>query len=153
MSFTNQPADPDPDARLTAEGDEDDTAGTPASSRPLPLRARNIGILCDDPQRPEAVLLHRAATELGARVALVRSDLDAASGRAALQDTARVLGRLYDAVLCVDLPPPIVQRLRDAAEIPVIADDTGAWRALAGTPSQAGDGVRALLAQLAGLCA
>ena len=79
---------------------------------PQPLRSRNVGILCDDPQRPEAVLLQQAATDLGARVALVRSPLDEASGPLALAHTARVLGRLYDAVLCVELPPAIVEHLR-----------------------------------------
>jgi len=118
----------------------------------LPLRNRNIGVLCSDLQRADAVLLQQAATGLGARVALVRSELDETSGQGELQHTARVLGRLYDAVLCVDMPPSIVQQLRDAAGIPVISDEAGQWRALPATESTGVEQARVLLlAQLAGL--
>lgn len=127
-------------------------AGAPTRVHPQPLHSRNVGILCDDPQRPEAVLLQQAATALGARVALVRSPLDEASGQPALAHTARVLGRLYDAVLCVDLSPAVVSYLRDAVDIPVISDETGEWGALCGPNPPPGEDPRVLLrALLAGL--
>lgn len=134
-------------------------AAVTALSRPaapglqlLPLRDRNIGVLCPDLQRADAVLLQQAATGLGARVALVRSQLDEASGQGELRHTARVLGRFYDAVLCVDMPLSTVQQLREAAGIPVISDEAGHWRALPATESIGVEQARALLlAQLAGL--
>jgi hypothetical protein len=129
-----------------------DGAAVPRASERLPLRSRNIGVLCDDPQRPEAHLLQQMAAGLGARVALVRSDLDATSGAAELSDTARVLARLYDAVLCVNLAPPIVAALREAADVPVIAYDVGEWLAQPPTASDAAARARALLlAHLAAL--
>ena len=86
-------------------------------------------------------------------MALVKSDLDGASGHAALEQTARVLGRLYDAVLCVDLPTSIVRHLRDAAGILAIAIGSD-WPAPQAMPPEAAKDVRALLlAQLASLCA
>ena len=144
---------PDPDSRDPGAMPACVAVLGPASAglHSLPLRGRNVGILCNDPQRPEALLLQRAALELGARVALVKSDLDGASGHAALEQTARVLGRLYDAVLCVDLPTSIVRHLRDAAGILAIGSD---WPAPQAMPPEAAKDVRALLlAQLASLCA
>ena len=89
-----------------------------------PLGSRNVGILCADPQRPEALLVQQAANELGARTALVRPNLDDGGDPSSVEDTARVLGLLYDAVICVDLPPHSVERLRQFSRIPVLADLT-----------------------------
>jgi ornithine carbamoyltransferase len=121
-----------------------DTAAALLCER-LPLNSRNIGVLCDDLQRAEAHLLQQTATGLGARVALVRCNLDSASGPAELSDTARVLGRLYDAVLCLNLAPSIVSSLREAAGVPVIAYDVGEWLAQPPTRSDAAARARALL--------
>jgi len=118
----------------------------------LSLRSRNVGVLCDDPWRAEALLLQQAAASLGARAALVRPDLDAASGPAELAHTARVLGRLYDAILCVDLAPSIVAALSETAGVPVIANDVAQWFARRSTTSDALDDARLfLLGQLAAL--
>jgi ornithine carbamoyltransferase len=87
------------------------------------LSGKNIGLLCEDPAQPEALLVCRAVIELGARVSLVRprlEDVDAAKAA----DTARILGRLYDAVACVALPPDLVQQLRERAGIPVLDDSS-----------------------------
>ena len=138
------------ESRWPAEAREARVTGVTAGSQAL--RGRNIGILCNDPRRAEALLMQEAATGVGARVALVRSDLDAASGPAQLEHTARVLGRLYDAVVCIDLPITLVRLLRDAAGIPVIADDLGDWSTLWASAADAVEGVRGmLLARLAGL--
>ena len=113
-----------------------------------PLRGRNVGILCEDPLRPEVFLLQRAASELGARVALVPSNLDEGNGVPAPEQTARVLGRLYDALICVDVPAQIVDHLREATGIPVISDVTGGWIAMCAARPDAGDDARYLLQAL-----
>jgi hypothetical protein len=86
-----------------------------------PLGKRNVGILCSDPQQPEALLLQRVVSELGARTALVCPKLDA-DAPLSVEPTAHVLGLLYDGVICVDLPAHSVDRLRESARIPVLAD-------------------------------
>lgn len=86
------------------------------------LAGKNLGLLCDDPALEEALLACRAATELGARVSLVRPRLDGERERGALPETAHVLGRLYDVIACVALPAELVAALRDAAGVPVVGD-------------------------------
>ncbi len=118
-----------------------------------PLRGRNIGILCNDPERPEAFLLQRAASDLGARVALVLWNADDASGSPASQQTAHVLGRLYDVLICVEVPQEIARHLRDASGIPVISDVAVEWAALCAARPDATDDARYLLqALLIDLC-
>jgi ornithine carbamoyltransferase len=78
-------------------------------------------LLSEDPAQPDALSVCRAAIELGAHVSLVRPQLDGAdSGKAA--DTARMLGRLYDALACVALAPQLVEQLRERAGVPVLDD-------------------------------
>ena len=118
------------------------------------LRGRNIGILCEESQRPEVYLLQRAAADLGARVSLVRSGLDEEDALLAVEKTGRVLGRLYDALICVDIPAPVVESLRLAAGIPAIADLAGEWiRLRAMRPDAEDDGRFLLQALLIDLCA
>lgn len=84
-----------------------------------PLRGKNIGLLCDDPDSRDAELFVQAAAELGARVARL---LPSASGLLAREDvphTARMLGRLYDAMECQGLPADLVRQVRDGAGVPV----------------------------------
>jgi hypothetical protein len=151
MSSTSLPAVSEPGARKSSEST---APGAEVRRDPevRPLRNRNLGLLCRDPEAAQPTLLRQAATGLGARVALVRCDLDEGSGRAALEHTARVLGRLYDAVVCIDLPPPIVEQLVLAAGVPVISDEAPAWRELHADEATALEGARRLLvAQLASL--
>jgi ornithine carbamoyltransferase len=101
------------------------TARQPGPAPVIPafarLSGRNVGLLCEDPARPDALSVCRAAIELGAHVSLVRPQLDGAdAGKAA--DTARMLGRLYDALACVALAPQLVEQLRERAEVPVLDD-------------------------------
>ena len=118
------------------------------------LRGRNVGILCEDPQRPEVFLLQRAASELGARVALVRAGPGDAGPLLAREQAGRVLGRLYDVLICVDIPPQVVQELRNVASVPAISDLAGEWIALLARRQDAGDAGRYLLqALLISLCA
>lgn len=86
------------------------------------LMGRKVGLLCDDPAQPEALLVCRAASELGAHVSLVRPQLeDVDEAKAA--ETARVLGRLYDALACVGLPSRLVLQLRERAGVLVLDHD------------------------------
>ncbi len=125
-----------------------------AGTIPQPLRGRNVGILCEDPRRPEVFLLRRAASDLGARVALVPPGLDDESLSLAGGQTGRVLGRLYDVLICVDMPSQVVEKLRDAAGVPAISNLAGEWIALRAMRPDAGDDGRYLLqALLISICA
>jgi ornithine carbamoyltransferase len=57
--------------------------------------------------------------ELGARVATIRPKLTAGSQPDEIQHTARVLGRLYDAVECQDMAETLVSAIARSAGIPV----------------------------------
>ena len=85
------------------------------------LRAKNLGLLCeaDDTGHDDAALFRRAAVELGAHVAHIRPSLSEHSSVQELQYTARMLGRLYDAVECQRIPADLVQRLREHVDVPV----------------------------------
>lgn len=90
-----------------------------AATPPL-LRGRQLALMSVDPQRDAATLLRRAATELGAHVSLVRLELDARGGGAEIASTARLLDRLYDAVVCDGFDEVLARRLASAATIPVL---------------------------------
>jgi ornithine carbamoyltransferase len=100
------------------------------------LKGRKLGVLCGEPGRAEALLVRRAALELGAHVSLVHPGFDAGGDGAALIHTARTLGRLYDVVACLALPPGLVRQLRAAAGIPVLDDGCVA---AAGAEADSGD--------------
>jgi ornithine carbamoyltransferase len=100
------------------------------------LRGKKLGLLCEDADGSDgALLFRRAAHELGAQVTHIRaSALDAATPQS-LQHTARLLGRLYDAVECQGVAPVLVARLAREASIPFfdgIATDGHPSAALAG---------------------
>ncbi len=82
------------------------------------LRGRYFGLMCQL-DGDDAALFRRAATELGARVAYVRPSLGASSTPQDLQHTARMLGRLYDAIECQGLPATLVQQIGLDAGVPV----------------------------------
>lgn len=83
------------------------------------LRGKNLGLLreCDDDE--EAQLFRRAASELGAQVACIRPSLSELSTTREVQHTARVLGRLYDALECQGLPHALVRQVGSDAGVPV----------------------------------
>ncbi|HEV8689212.1 MAG TPA: ornithine carbamoyltransferase [Ideonella sp.] len=93
--------------------------GALANSAHRPLRGRNIGLLCETTADPDATLFERAATGLGAHVSHIRPSVADLAGDDAVQATARMLGRLYDAVECEGLPGALVERLRTHAGVPV----------------------------------
>ena len=86
------------------------------------LAGKNLGLLCDDPSLEEALLAYRAAADLGAHVSLVRPRFTGVQEVLAIPETARMLGRLYDVIACVALPPHVVQALRSEAGVPVVGD-------------------------------
>jgi len=83
------------------------------------LRGKNLGLLCESQEAPDAALFRRAATELGARVSHIRPTLSDTSTPQEVQHTARLLGRLYDAVECQGMASSLVQRVGDDAGVPI----------------------------------
>ncbi|HEY0857189.1 MAG TPA: ornithine carbamoyltransferase [Albitalea sp.] len=93
-------------------------AAQEGTTQPL-LKGKNFGLLCEAADHPDAQLFRRAAVELGAHVAHIRPSLSELTTPQEVQHTARVLGRLYDAVECQGMPPALVQQVGDDAGVPV----------------------------------
>lgn len=83
------------------------------------LRGKHLGLLCDDDMLPAALMFSRAAGELGAQVAHVAVSLSEGSPAQEVANTARLLGRLYDAVECQGLAGALVQQIAQGSGIPV----------------------------------
>ncbi len=91
-----------------------------AAGRVQPLlRGKNLGLLCADDHRAQAVLFREAASELGAHVAHIGMSLSEHSAAKDVAHTARMLGRLYDAVECQGLDGALVRQMADEAGIAV----------------------------------
>ena len=91
------------------------------------LRGRKFGLMCeiddesdnDNDSASDATLFRRAAVELGAHVAHIRPSLTELSTPQEVLRTARMLGRLYDAVECQGMAADLVHRLGADAGVPV----------------------------------
>ena len=83
------------------------------------LRGKKLGLLCENDTAEDAVLFCDAALELGAHVSHIRPGLSELSTLLEVQDTARVLGRLYDAVECQGMSLAVVQQMGEVAGVPV----------------------------------
>ena len=87
------------------------------------LRGRKFGLMCeidnDSDSASDAALFRRAAVELGAHVAHIRPSLTEMSTPQEVLQTARMLGRLYDAVECQGMAADLVHRLGADAGVPV----------------------------------
>ncbi len=83
------------------------------------LRGKNLALLCRDDSQPEAVMFRHAATELGAHVAHIGMSLSEHSAPQEVTHTARMLGRLYDAVECQGMAAAVVQKVADEAGVAV----------------------------------
>ena len=83
------------------------------------LRGKNLGLLCEADDDRDAALFRRAAVELGAHVAHIRPSLSELSTPQEVQHTARLLGRLYDALECQGMAPALVQQVGNDAGVPV----------------------------------
>ncbi len=110
-------------------------AGAHAGTAGRPLQGKNLALLLGQPPCAEPSALHRAAQELGARVAEIRFT-EPAGTRASddIRNLARMLGRMYDAIDCGTLAPATVRRIEQEAGIPVyegLALDDHPVRALA----------------------
>jgi hypothetical protein len=155
MAFPSPPAASDPTGHSAAERVVPPglAGATPAPNAgvcgmTLPLRNRNIGILCDDVQQEDALAIQRATIDLGARVALVHSHLDGTCASDAIDQTGHVLGRLYDAVICIGLSVEVVRQLRLSAGIPVLSDIAAQWLALRAARPDAAEDPRYLMQEL-----
>ena len=103
-------------------------AAQAGATRPL-LKGRIFAVLCasadaevgadTDTDATYALLIDRAATELGARVAHIRPHLNESSDPRTVEATAQMLGRLYSAVVCEAVSPALLRRLGAIAGIPV----------------------------------
>ena len=91
------------------------------------LRGRKFGLMCEvevnggheSASGSDAAMFFRAAIELGAHVALIRPSLTEMSTPQEVQHTARMLGRLYDAVECQGMAPDLVHQMGIDAGVPV----------------------------------
>jgi ornithine carbamoyltransferase len=83
------------------------------------LRGKNIGLMCESEDAEEALLFRGAAADLGANVAHIRPSLSELSAPQVLRHTARLLGRLYDAVECQGLSAELVRLVASEASVPV----------------------------------
>ena len=112
-------------------------AASAGTTQPL-LRGKNFGLMCeaDDGGDGEAALFRRAAQDLGAHVAHIRTSLSASSTPHEIQHTARLLGRLYDAVECQGMAAALVQRVGEDAGVPVFAGVASATHPTAGLAAQ-----------------
>ncbi len=90
-----------------------------AGEAPPLLKGKKLGLLCEDAQAEPALLFRRAAGGLGAHVAHVRPSLSSLSSPQDVQHTARMLGRLYDAVECQGMAPDLVRQIGLCAGVPV----------------------------------
>lgn len=94
-----------------------------ASTSPLQrqrlLRGKNVALVCASPDDGDALLFQRAAAELGAHVSHVRPDLPEPGSSPVFLHTARMLGRLYQAVECEGVEAGVVAELARTAGIPV----------------------------------
>jgi ornithine carbamoyltransferase len=84
------------------------------------LKNKNIGLVCAQTDDQEASLLRQAAGDLGAHVSDVRPSLSDESSPADFAATARMLGKLYDAVILHGQPHSVVSRLADLSAVPVL---------------------------------
>ena len=111
----------------------------PPSGRVQPLlRGKNLGLLCADDTQPQALLFRQAASELGAHVAHIGMSLSEPSGAQEVAHTARMLGRLYDAVECQGLDSALVQQMADVAGIAVYDGLAGNERLISRLAAQLG---------------
>lgn len=84
-----------------------------------PLLGKNIGLVCEDPDGPDAARFEEAARAIGARVVHIRPSVAGLNDDVSLPQTARMLGRLYDALECQDMPAERVEQIRHHAAVPV----------------------------------
>lgn len=95
-------------------------ADSDAGATGKPLRGKNLALLLAKPTNREVSPLHRAARDLGARVAEVPFETGASS-QVDIGALARLLGRMYDAIDCDALPLSTFRSIEKEAGVPVYA--------------------------------
>lgn len=118
------------------------SAAQAGALQPL-LRGKRLGLLCEDEAGGDAELFRRAARELGADVAHIRPSLSSLSSGQEVEHTARVLGRLYDALECQGMARELVDRIRQQADVPVYDGLASAAHPSAGLACELGPEVAA----------
>ncbi|MDO9003380.1 MAG: hypothetical protein Q7V20_08020 [Aquabacterium sp.] len=94
----------------------DSLAGPGTGGAPqMLLRGKNIALIYGSSDPEDASTFEHAATSLGARVARIRSGDAGLRPGAELIATARMLGRLYDAVECQGVDGEVVEQLAQHA--------------------------------------
>ncbi len=83
------------------------------------LADKNIGLLRWAPSEPESCIVNRAGLDLGAQVVKVRLGELLRPLESELLAIARMLGRLYEAVDCDEMPAGVVESIARHAGIPV----------------------------------
>lgn len=89
--------------------------GHGAGAPQMLLRGKNIALVCGQSDPEDASVFERAATGLGARVARIRSGDTGLAPGAELIATAKMLGRLYEAVECQGVDDQVVAQLEQHA--------------------------------------
>ena len=84
------------------------------------LRGKNFALLYEAQFDETQKLFRRAVEELGGRVTVMYSTLSLDSAEREVQHTARMLGRLYDAVECQGMDAALVDRIHQCAGVPVL---------------------------------
>jgi ornithine carbamoyltransferase len=84
-----------------------------------PLRGCNLALLNDAPPADGTGSLRHAALDLGAQVSHLRPSESRIAPDAPDEATARMLGRLYDAIDCEAMAPDLVARVAQSAGVPV----------------------------------
>lgn len=102
---------------------------------PQPLQGCRLGLVCGSGDSDCAQLFLDVAQALGAEVALLRTSDVVMTSEAQTDKLARLLAQLYDAIECQDLPTRVVQRLAQAATIPVFNNLAAAHGAGSGPPT------------------
>ncbi len=90
-------------------------------SGPVPplLDSKHLGLLSPDGRSPSQDVVAEAARGLGARVAWLPPMAAPTGDGPQAHDTARLLGRFYDALDCEGLPAELIHRLRRNCGVPV----------------------------------
>ena len=85
------------------------------------LRGKNLAVLCDARHEAEgeAEFFQRSATALGAQVVRLRPSLGDGDAGEQVRHVGSMLGRLYDGIECIGMPPELVRRIGADAGIPV----------------------------------
>ena len=90
-----------------------------ARGRGVPLRGKHVAVLCERPHGIAADVFTAAARGLGAQVTRIRPSTSRLTESGDMHDTARVLGRLYDAIECDGMSQAFMLELTRTAAVPV----------------------------------